>query len=55
MMEAFSMSSPPHQIASPVIGSILHMYMLWVVSAFMDELRLGGCVPISTKSDMPEI
>jgi hypothetical protein len=47
-MEAFSMRSNAAQIVSPVIGTLLQGYMLWVVSSFMDEMRLGGCTAIKS-------
>jgi len=48
LMETFSMSSTTIQIISPIVGTLLQTYMLWVVSSYMDELRLGGCVAIKS-------
>jgi FtsH-binding integral membrane protein len=55
-MESFSMRSPVLAITSPVVGTVLTCYMLWIVMEFMDEVSHGGCAAkiISKTKSMEE-
>jgi len=43
LMEAFTMMSPIITVLSPTFGTILQLYMLWIVMNYMEEIK-GGCV-----------
>lgn len=48
-MEVFSMLAPVIAIISPIVGTIIQCYMLWIVWEFMDEVAQGGCKAITAK------
>ncbi|CAL8095341.1 unnamed protein product [Orchesella dallaii] len=53
-IEAFSMTAPIPAIISPILGTILQCYMLWIVMEFMEEVAHGGCASIPIKAQVED-
>ncbi|ODM94095.1 Cytochrome c oxidase subunit 3 [Orchesella cincta] len=53
-IEAFSMTAPAPAIASPILGTILQCYMLWIVMEYMEFVAHNGCATIHIKAQQED-
>lgn len=48
------MRAPVLAILSPTLGTVLQVYMLWIVLEFMAEVSRGGALPVKTGLEVME-